>query len=42
VLGLSKDDILAELASQSLSIVPLQPTDDVWAVEGICLRLQRR
>ena len=42
VLGTSKDDILAELAAQSLSIVPLQPTDDVWAVEGICVRLQQR
>lgn len=42
VLGISKDDILAELAAQSLSITPLQPTDDVWAVEGICVRLQQR
>jgi FkbM family methyltransferase len=42
VLGMSKDDILAELAAQSLSIAPLQPTDDVWAVEGICVRLQPR
>jgi FkbM family methyltransferase len=42
VLGLSRDDILAELAAQSLSLVPLQPTDDVWAVEGVCVRLQSR
>ena len=42
VLGLRKDDILAELAAQSLSIVPLQPTGDVWAVEGLCVRLQYR
>ena len=42
MLGLSKDDILAELAAQSLSIVPLQPADDVWAVEGLCVRLQHR
>jgi FkbM family methyltransferase len=42
VLGLSKEDILAELASQSLDIVPLQPTDDVWAIEGMCVRLRAR
>jgi len=40
MLGLSRDDILAELHAQLLSIVPLQPTDDVWAVEGVCVRLQ--
>jgi FkbM family methyltransferase len=40
VLGLSKGDILAELHAQSLTIVPLQPTDDVWAVEGLCVRLR--
>jgi FkbM family methyltransferase len=42
VLGLSKEDMLAELASQSLDIVPLQPTDDVWAIEGVCVQLRGR
>jgi FkbM family methyltransferase len=39
-LGLSKEDMLAELASQSLEIVPIQPTRDVWAIEGVCVRLR--
>lgn len=42
VLGQSKADILAELDAQDLVIVPAEPATDVWAVEGVCVRLQRR
>jgi FkbM family methyltransferase len=39
LLGVTKDDVLAELRAQSLVIAPLQPRTDVWAIEGACVRL---
>jgi FkbM family methyltransferase len=39
LLGVTKDEILAELESQSLRIVPLEETGDVWTIEGECVRL---
>ncbi len=40
--GMSRDDVERELAVQHLEIVPLGPSGDPWALEGICLRLRRR
>jgi FkbM family methyltransferase len=40
--GLSVADIRAELDRQQLDAVPLTPTDDPWAIEGVCLRLVPR
>jgi FkbM family methyltransferase len=39
-LGLSQDDIVAELQAQRLEPVSLGPADDLWATEGRCLRLR--
>jgi len=39
LIGVTRDEVLAEIASQSLQIVPLRPTEDVWAIEGECVRL---
>lgn len=41
-IGVSRQDILAELAVQSLEAVPLVPTPDIWALEGLCVRLVPR
>ena len=41
LIGVTKDDVLAELAAQQLVIEPLAPTDDVWAIEGVCVRLRK-
>lgn len=41
LIGVARADILAELAAQSLVVEPLTPTDDVWALEGVCVRLRR-
>lgn len=41
-IGATKEDVLAECAAQRLVPAPLMPTDDMWAVEGICLELQYR
>ena len=38
-LGVSRDDLVAELRALSLAAEPLTPTADMWALEGICLRL---
>jgi FkbM family methyltransferase len=38
-LGLSREDLVAELRAQSLEAHPLIPVADMWALEGICLRL---
>lgn len=38
-LGVSRGDLAAELRSLSLAPEPLTPTADMWALEGICLRL---
>jgi FkbM family methyltransferase len=39
IIGVTKDEVLAEIAEQSLEIAPLRPAADVWAVEGECVRL---
>ena len=38
-IGLSKEDIINELDAQNLRAVPLRPCEDMWAIEGECLRL---
>ena len=42
LLGVTRDDILAELETQHLVVEPLEPSSDIWAVEGLCVRLRRR
>ena len=39
LLGITKEEILAELHAQSLRIAPLGHSDDVWSIEGECVRL---
>jgi FkbM family methyltransferase len=39
-LGLSRDDIVAELRTQRLEPTSLGAVDDMWATEGRCLRLR--
>ncbi len=41
-IGVSLDDIRNELRSQSLDVEVLRPAPDMWAVEGICLRVVGR
>lgn len=41
-IGVSKRDIESELRAQSLDISPLVPTSDIWALEGLCVRLVPR
>jgi FkbM family methyltransferase len=38
-IGLSKEDLIAELDRQGLRAVALRPCEDMWAIEGECLRL---
>jgi FkbM family methyltransferase len=38
-LGFGREDLVAELRAQSLEAQPLIPVADIWALEGICLRL---
>lgn len=38
-IGLSKEEIIGELDAQKLRAVPLRPCEDMWAIEGECLRL---
>jgi FkbM family methyltransferase len=40
LLGTTKHELLAELDAQSLEPVALASTPDMWAVEGMCLRLK--
>ncbi len=40
-MGLSVDDMLAELATQGLRAVPLREVSDPWALDGECMRLVR-
>lgn len=40
LIGVTKEDVLAELDAQQLVIEPIVPTADVWAVEGVCVRLR--
>lgn len=41
LLGINRQDVLAELQAQQLMVEPIAPTRDVWAVEGVCVRLRR-
>jgi FkbM family methyltransferase len=42
LLGVTKEEVLSELATQGLEPLALVPTPDMWAVEGMCLRLRPR
>jgi len=39
LIGVTNDEVLAELDAQSLRIAPLGQSDDVWSIEGECVRL---
>lgn len=41
-IGLSRADIESELRAQSLEVVPLIQSPDIWALEGLCVRLAPR
>jgi len=41
-IGVSRGDIESELRRQSLDVEPLVPAADVWALEGLCVRLVPR
>jgi len=41
LIGVTREELVAELEAQSLVIEPLVPTGDVWGVEGVCVRLRR-
>ena len=41
-VGVTRTDLEAELRAQSLDIVPLIATSDVWTLEGLCVRLVPR
>ena len=41
-MGITREDVQAELERQGLRAEPLRPVDDPWALEGECLRLVRR
>lgn len=41
-IGISKEEIVEELDRQGLRAVPLRELEDMWAVEGECLRIQTR
>lgn len=41
LLGASKEELLDELRAQRLEPVSLGSTDDLWAVEGVAVRLRR-
>lgn len=40
-MGVTADEVRAELATQHLHIVPLRPGVSPWALEGECVRLER-
>ena len=42
LIGSSRDEMLAELEAQRLDIAPLTAVKDVWAIEGMCVRLRPR
>jgi hypothetical protein len=42
LVGVSRQDILTELATQSLEATPLASVSDTWALEGVCVRLVPR
>ena len=41
-MGLSKDDLIDELDRQGLRALPLRDCDDMWSLEGECLRVVRK
>ena len=41
-IGLSKADIIEELDRQGLRALPLRDSDDMWSIEGECLRVVRK
>jgi FkbM family methyltransferase len=41
LIGVTKADVLAEIEAQQLTIEPIAPTEDVWAIEGVCVRLRK-
>jgi FkbM family methyltransferase len=41
-LGISQDDIAAEIEAQGLRAVPLAPGQDLWTAEGVCARVAPR
>jgi FkbM family methyltransferase len=41
-IGLSKSDLIEELDRQGLKALPLRDCDDMWAIEGECLRVVRK
>lgn len=41
LIGVTRADVLAELEAQQLAIEPLVPGADIWAVEGVCVRLRK-
>lgn len=41
LIGVTKADVLAELDAQQLTLTPIAPLADVWAIEGVCVRLQK-
>jgi FkbM family methyltransferase len=41
-IGLTVEELMAELEHQRLRAVPLRAMADMWAVEGVCLRIQAR
>jgi FkbM family methyltransferase len=42
LVGIDRDDVVAEIALQSLEMVTLTPADDPWSVEGVSVMLRRR
>ncbi len=41
-IGTSKEEMMDELDRQGLYATPLKPREDMWAVEGECLRINAR
>lgn len=41
-LGFSKEEFLQEIEAQGLEIVPIVPGQDIWNVEGQCVRLVQK
>ena len=39
-LGVSRDDVLGELRALSLAPESLKPVADLWAIDGLCVRLR--
>jgi FkbM family methyltransferase len=41
-IGMSKVDLIEELDRQGLKAMPLRDSDDMWSIEGECLRVVRK